>query len=107
VKLSLPPGGHRAVRIDFVSAYTTIDVEAIRLCSSDGSVLFEADTPEAFDRLQIAGDATRIRHPKNLRIEVTGIDPQLYLPQLMSSSNDEPVSVYLKLRVTPATRAED
>ncbi len=106
LRLLLPPGGHRAVRIDFVSAFTTIDVEAIRLCNG-GSVLFKADSPQAFDHVQVAGDATRMRHPRHLRIEVTGIDPQLYLPQLKAGSSDELVSVYLRLRVTPAARAGD
>lgn len=105
--LPLPAGGHRAVRIDFVSAFTTIDIEAIRLCTGDGSMLFEADSPAAFDHVQVAGDATRLHHPTHLRIEVTGIDPQLYLPRLEAGPSDEAVSAYLRLRVTPGARARD
>lgn len=101
--LPLPPGGDHAVRIDFVSAFTTIDIETIQLERPDGSAVFEASTPEAFDVVQIAGDARRLPHPSGLRIEVTGIDPQLYLPQLLSDSQaPESVSVRLRLRVNPA-----
>lgn len=102
--LPLPPGGHRAVRIDFVSAFTTIDLEAIRLRLADGSVLFEASTPETFGAMRITGDALRLSHPTCLRIKVTGIDPQIYLPQLLSDVQaNESVSVQLHLRVHPTT----
>ena len=102
--LPLPPGGHRAVRIDFVSAFTTIEIAAIAVRAPDGSMFFEANSPEAFDRLEIAGDAKRVPHPSFLRIEVTGLDPQLYLPRLPAASHaNNGASVQLALRVSTSS----
>ena len=98
--LPLPPEGHQAVRIDFVSAFTTIEIEAIRLYLPDGSTIFEADTARAFDNVKVAGDASRLPDENHLRIEVTGIDPQLYLPRIASGlAPTGGVSVQMKLRV--------
>ena len=101
--LPLPPGGHQAVRIDFVSAFTTVDIEAIRLCLPDGSAIFEADESQSFDSVTVAGDAKRVPGSDHLRIQITGIDPQLYLPRLASdAARNEPVKVQLKLRISSA-----
>ncbi len=104
--LPLPPGGYGAVRIDFVSAFTTIEIAAIRLRKPNGATLFEAESAEAFDQIRVAGDATRLPHARSLRIQVTGLDPQLYLPHLARTGEvHEPVTVELKLRVSASERS--
>ena len=102
LKLPLPPGGHCALRIDFVSAFTTIDIQLIRLRGADGSLLFDASSPETFDSLEIGGDATRLSDTTFLRIEVTGLDPQLYLPRLPATHSGNGTTLELTLRVNTA-----
>jgi hypothetical protein len=94
VSIALPPGaGAAPLRIDFVSAYTIIDLSCIRFAS------FCAETPKEFDRIKIAGDAERLPHPEYLRLKITGPDPQLYLPSLILP-NESSTHVFLRLRVS-------
>ncbi len=94
------------MRIDFVSAFTTIEIAAIRLRKPNGATVFEAESAEAFDQIRVAGDATRLPHARSLRIQVTGLDPQLYLPHLArTGAVPEPVTVELKLRVSASERS--
>lgn len=106
VALKLPPGaGAAPLRIDFVSAYTVIDVASVIL-STGSQTLFKADTPGEFDQLTIAGDCRREAHDRWLRLQITGIDPQLYLPSLEMNSASEPLKVELKMRVSAATPSD-
>jgi hypothetical protein len=98
VRVQLPAGaGAAPLRIDFVSALTTIEIAAIRLAK--GSFLnFTADEQIGFDAIRVGGDADRIAGPA-LRLRVTGIDPQLYLPAVHLPAGDGPTVLEMRLRV--------
>jgi hypothetical protein len=103
VWLKLPRGaGAAPLRIDFVSAYTVIDVASVSV-SAGSQMLFNAATPAEFDQLTIAGDCRREPAEQSLRLHITGIDPQLYLPLLDTNPASDPLTVQLKLRVSAAT----
>ncbi|MGZ4966021.1 MAG: class I SAM-dependent methyltransferase [Chthoniobacterales bacterium] len=100
LSMLLPAGaGAAPLRIDFFSAYTTVDLASIRVtCGAIDK--FIAGDPEAFDQIVIAGDAERLPHPEYLRLKITGPDPQLYLPPLALMPNESPIRVILRLRVS-------
>lgn len=99
VRIELPPGAAASpLRIDFVSALTTIEIASIRV--TKGAVIpFAADDATGFESIKIAGDAEPLPDPKQLRLRVTGIDPQLYLPVINPPASDLPLMVHLRLRV--------
>jgi hypothetical protein len=99
VRIELPPGaGAAPLRIDFVSALTTIDIASIRLRKA-GSTYFSAPEETGFDSVRVNGDAERLAHPTALRLKITGIDPQLYLPVVALPSSQEPLVLELRLQV--------
>ena len=82
LRIELPSGaGAAPLRIDFVSALTTIELASIHL-SDGGKTYFRADEPSQFDSIAIRGDAERLPDDQLLRLKITGIDPQLYLPRV-------------------------
>jgi hypothetical protein len=98
VRIELPPGaGAAPLRIDFVSALTTIEIRSIRLITQD-TICFVADPDTGFDMIRVAGDAERIAGHA-LRLRVTGIDPQLYLPAVNLPPGDAPLIVHMHLCV--------
>ena len=98
VRIELPPdAGAAPLRIDFVSALTTIEIASIRLTKGDVS-FFTADKNSRFDTIRVGGDAERISGHA-LGIRVTGIDPQLYLPAVQLPANQTPVVLEIRLRV--------
>jgi hypothetical protein len=98
VRIELPPdAGAAPLRIDFVSALTTIEIASIRLTKRD-AIYFTADEDNGFDTIRMAGDAERV-HGHALRLRVTGIDPQLYLPAIDLPASAAPLAVQLRLRV--------
>jgi len=98
VRIDLPPGaGAAPLRIDFVSALTTIEIASIRLAQKSGA-LFAADEHTGFDAVRIRGDAERIPG-RSLRLRVTGIDPQLYLPAIETAGAGR-LYLEIRLRVT-------
>ena len=100
VRIELPPGaGAAPLRIDFVSALTTIDIASVRL-RKGGSIYFSAPEETGFDSIGVSGDAERLAHPTALRLKVTGIDPQLYLPVVDLPPGDEPLVLELRLQVS-------
>jgi hypothetical protein len=100
VRIELPPGaGAAPLRIDFVSALTTIDIASIRLTKA-GSAYFSVPEETGFDSIGVSGDAERVAHPTALRLKVTGIDPQLYLPAVALPPGDEPLVLELRLQVS-------
>jgi hypothetical protein len=97
VRLGLPPGaGTAPLRIDFVSALTTIEIESIRLSG--------ASTQPDFDSIQVRGDAERLPADSLLRLKITGIDPQLHLPAIETPA-DRPLFVEMRLRVISSSPA--
>jgi hypothetical protein len=99
VRIELPRhAGAASLRIDFVSALTTIEIKSIRLTTGT-ETCFSAEETTAFETIKIAGDAERLPDSKALRFRVTGIDPQLYLPAVDLSAGDEPLVLEMRLRV--------
>jgi hypothetical protein len=100
LRIELPAGaGAAPLRIDFVSALSTIEIASIRL-TRGGAVYFTADENTGFETIRVGGDGERMAG-QALRIRVTGIDPQLYLPAI-ATPGDQPLFVNLRLRVMPA-----
>jgi len=91
IRIQLPPGaGAAPLRIDFVSALTIIEIASIRLTN--------ASTQPDFDSIDVRGDAERLPDAKLLRLRITGIDPQLYLPAIETPA-DASLFVEMRLRV--------
>jgi hypothetical protein len=98
VRIELPPdAGAAPLRIDFVSALTTIEIASIRVTKA-GDACFTADEHSGFDTIRVSGDAER-KAGHTLLIRVTGIDPQLYLPAIDLPASDTPLAVQLRLRI--------
>jgi hypothetical protein len=98
VRIELPSDvGAAPLRIDFVSALTTIEIASIRLTKGT-TTYFAANKDSEPDAIRIAGDAERLPGPE-LRLRVTGIDPQLYLPAVAVSADEAPLILQLRLRV--------
>jgi hypothetical protein len=98
VRIELPPhAGAAPLRIDFVSALTTIEIASIRLMKQD-AICFAADGDTGFDTIRVAGDAEQLPGHA-LRLRVTGLDPQLYLPNVDPPANTAPLILQLRLRV--------
>ena len=99
VSINLPAdAGTAPLRIDFVNPLSVIDIAALRVLHSS-ELLFEATTASDFDQIDIRGDAERLAHPKFLRLKITGVDPQLYLPPMSVATGNAPVTVEMRLRV--------
>ena len=103
IRIELPPGAKAApLRIDLVSALTTIDIASIRLTKA-GLTYFSAPDQTGFDSIGLGGDVERLDHPTALRLKITGIDPQLYLPIVPLPPSEEPLVLHLRLRVSAMT----
>jgi hypothetical protein len=99
LRIELPPGaGAAPLRIDFVSALTTIEIAVLRLVGRSGDY-YRATSKSDFEAIDIRGDADRLAHDSFLRVGITGIDPQLYLPAIETPA-DEALFVEMRLRVT-------
>lgn len=97
VSLTLPAGaGAAPLRIDFLSAFTCIDIAELRVTAA-GNTIYAAESSDAFNDIRVEGDAQRLPHASFLRLRITGVDPQLYLPPL--ATHDAPLAVELRLRV--------
>lgn len=100
VRIELPPGAAASpLRIDFVSALTIIEITSIRLTKAAASC-FSAPDQAGFDSIALKGDLERLPHPTALRVKITGIDPQLWLPVVPLPFGKEPLVVHLRLRVS-------
>jgi hypothetical protein len=98
VRIELPAGAAaNPLRIDFVSALTTIEIASIRITDAD-RIYFSATTQSDFDSIAVRGDAERLPDDKMLRFKITGIDPQLYLPRI-ELARDQRLSIEMRLRV--------
>ena len=99
VRIELPLGaGAAPLRIDFVSALTTIEVASLRL-TKGSSTYFAAPDATGFEAIKIGGDVERLPNPTPLRLRVTGVDPQLYLPAVNLPAGHEPLLVEMRLRI--------
>ena len=99
VRIELPTGaGAAPLRIDFVSALTTIEIESIRL--TKGLVTcFAAQGGMQFETIKTAGDVERLPDSQGLRLRITGVDPQLYLPVVDLPAGSEALFLAMRLRV--------
>jgi hypothetical protein len=99
VVIELPSqAGAAPLRIDLVSALTTIEIASIRVTKGDVDY-FSAPAGSNFDSITIRGDAERLPDPQLLRLRITGIDPQLYLPLIDVAASDAPLTLQLRLRI--------
>lgn len=99
LRVELPPGAAAApLRIDFVSALTTIEIASISV-KAGGAECFRAEHTPELDSIAVRGDAERLPDPSLLRFRVTGIDPQLYLPAIETPAGNERLRVEMRLRV--------
>jgi hypothetical protein len=97
--VKLPPAAATSpLRIDFVSALTTIEIASISV-KAGRAEWFPAEKKPALDSIEVRGDAERLPHPSVLRFRVTGIDPQLYLPAIETPAGNERLRVEMRLRV--------
>jgi len=100
VRLELPQGAAASpLRIDFVSALTIIEITSIRLTKA-GSTCFSAPDGAGFDSIALKGDLEHLPHPTALRLKITGIDPQLWLPVVALPSGEEPLVLQIRLLVS-------
>lgn len=99
ISIVLPAGaGARPLRLDLMHTLESVEIAALRV-STPAKEYFCATTKEAFDRITVAGDAERVAHPRVLRLRITGVDPQLVLPELEIDPSDQPLRVELRLHV--------
>ena len=100
IRIELPPEARASpLRIDFASALTTIDIASIRLAKG-GSTCFSCPEGTGFDTIGLGGDVQRLPHSEVLRLKITGVDPQLYLPAVSLPSGNEPLVLQMRLRVS-------
>ena len=91
------------IRIDPVTLPAVIEIaEIILKRPGTGETVWAADTQKEFDQFAIGGTASRLPHPKHLRILSFGSDPQLLLPSFTIEMNDEPLRLELSLCVDPS-----
>ena len=99
VRIELPTdAGAAPLRIDFVSALTTIEIASIRLTKGT-AICFAAEDEMGFGKIKIAGDVELLPDPKLLRLRVTGLDPQLFLPVIDLPAAEGPLFLSMRLRV--------
>lgn len=100
VTIDLPPDAAASpLRIDFVSALTTIEIASIRVTKA-GRVHFAATDETGFRSIALGGDVNRLPHPSALRLKITGVDPQLYLPAIDLPAGEGTLVLQIHLRVS-------
>jgi Methyltransferase domain len=102
LRIELPPdAGAAPLRIDFVSALTTIEIASI-VVAKGSAAGFSATEQTGFASIIVAGDAERLPHLTSLKLKITGIDPQLFLPPIALPSGSGPLTLQMRLRVEPS-----
>ena len=101
VTIPLPARGPvRALRIDFYSALTIVEISEITLGNAIGELSYRATSSDDFEAISLGGDCVRLSAAP-FRIQITGVDPQLYLPSFAPALPNDDLVVRLKLRVHP------
>lgn len=99
VMITLPAGAAAApLRIDLMRTFDLVDISELRVVTPLREY-FSATTSPDFDQVTVAGDAQRVPHPDFLRLQISGADPQLFLPVLNVGTGEHPLRVRLRLRV--------
>lgn len=88
----------RGLRIDFFSALTTIEIAEIVVESKVGEVIHRIGRKEEFEAISLGGDCVRLS-AEPFRVQITGMDPQLYLPPFSPAIAGEAPTIRIKLRV--------
>ena len=100
IRIDLPSdAGAAPLRIDFVSPLTTIEVASMVLTKA-GITCFSAPDQTGFESVTLDEDVERLGHPSALRLKITGIDPQSYLPVVDLPSGDGPLVLQMRLKVS-------
>ena len=103
VVVRLPAGARAApLRIDFMGAISLVEISELRV-TSPRKDRFAATTARDFESIRVEGDAERLPDKNLLRLQITGVDPQLYLPSLEIGAEDHPLTMEVRLRVHPQT----
>ena len=84
------------LRVDFLSALTTIEIVAITVESTKGELVYQAKRASEFQSIKLMGDCVG-RSLDPFKIEVTGVDPQLHLPSFREPQRE--LVVKMRLRV--------
>jgi Methyltransferase domain len=104
IAIDLPSeAGASPLRIDFVSALTTIEIASIRV-TKGGKVYFAVSEEAGFSAIRLGGDVERLPQPGALRLKITGVDPQLYLPAIDLPAGEETLALRMRLRVSTSER---
>jgi SAM-dependent methyltransferase len=99
VAITLPEGAAAALlRIDFMRVFHRVDIAELRV-STPVREYFSARTAAEFDLVRVDGDARRLPHADFFQLQITGADPQLFLPKLEIASGEHPVVVRLRVRI--------
>jgi len=99
VRIDLPAHARaRPLRIDFMRSLSFIEIAKVSV-SAGTREFYSAATADEFSSVAVEGDAERLPHPEYLRLRITGIDPQLALPVLETSPDEQKLRVELRLRV--------
>jgi hypothetical protein len=99
VAIDLPSDAQASpLRIDFVSALTTIEIESIRV-TKGGRDCFSITGESGFDAIRLGGDVECLPKTNVLKIKITGVDPQLYLPVIDLPAGEGTLAVQIRLRV--------
>jgi hypothetical protein len=99
VLITLPAGAAAApLRIDLMRIFDLVEISHLRVMTPLREY-FSATTSGEFDQVVVAGDAQRLPHPDFLRLQISGADPQLFLPVLNIAAGEHPLRVKLRLRV--------
>lgn len=103
ISVALPHGSlARPLRVDFIASPITIEIAELSLVSKT-QTHFRAATMTDFDRIVLAGDVQRLPSSATLRLKITGLDPQLYLPPLSSVDGGERLTFKILMRIEPQT----
>jgi Methyltransferase domain len=98
ISIALPPAAQaRPLRIDFVSPLTILEIAWLRLRRGK-EICFQAESAAQFDEIALAGEVARLPNATHLRLQVTGMDPQLILPPIAGGN----FLLQMRMRVEPA-----
>jgi hypothetical protein len=100
VAIDLPSDAEASpLRIDFVSALTTIEIESIRV-TKGGRDCFSSTDESGFSAIRLGGDVERLPQPGMLKLKITGVDPQLYLPMIDLPAGEGKVTLRMRLHIS-------
>jgi len=104
VTIRLPNGASTSpLRIDFMRTCDLVEISKLRVFTPVREY-FAATNASGFDQITVRGDAERLPDDSLLRLRITGLDPQLYLPAIQTPA-DGALFVEMRLRVISSSPA--